>query len=196
MDLQITYIPDDEGVLKANIPERNKEWALAFIAEHSVKEPARIAAVVQEGHDEVLDAIAPLTDAQAKRKPSGDDWSVLDAMAHVVTTKQVCAGLCESLAGGTRPPGIGPEWEEEPAQDGITNLSFETLAAAREAAETVHQQLLGTISKLDSANLDVSFKHYIFGPMNAREWAVFQRIHDGDHIAQIRAMAEKLTAGR
>ena len=196
MDLKITYIPNDEGVLKANIPQRNREWALAFIAKHSVKEPAKIAALVQEGHDEVLDAIAPLTDSQAKRRRSDDDWSVLDAMAHVVTTKQVCAGLCGSLAGGSRPPGIGPEWEEEPAQDGITNVSFETLAAAREAAESVHQQLLGTISKLDSANLEVSFKHYIFGAMNAREWAVFQRIHDGDHIAQIRAMTEELTRGQ
>lgn len=196
MDLQITYAPDDQGVLKANIPQRNKEWAQAFIAEHSVKEPAQIAAVVQEGHDEILAAIAPLTEAQAKQKASDDDWSVLDAMAHVVTTKQVCAGLCGSLAGGSRPPGIGPEWEEEAAQDGITNVSFETLAAAREAAETVHQQLLGTISEFDSANLDVSFKHYIFGPMNAPEWAVFQRIHDGDHIAQIRSMAAELTKGR
>ena len=196
MDLEISYIPDDEGVLKANIPQWNKEWALAFIAKHSVKEPAQIAAVVQEGHEQVLDAIAPLTDAQAKQKPSDGGWSVLDAMAHVVTTKQVCAGLCGSLASGLRPPGIGPEWEEESAQDGITNVTFETLAAAREAAETVHQQLLGTISKLDSANLDVRFKHYIFGPLNAREWAVFQRIHDGDHIAQIRAMAEGLTKGR
>ena len=81
MDLEITYILDDEGVLKANIPQRNREWALAFIAEHSVKEPAKIAALVQEGHDEVLDAIAPLTDEQAKRRRSDDDWSVLDAMA-------------------------------------------------------------------------------------------------------------------
>lgn len=195
MDLQITYKPDAEGVLKANIPQRSKEWVLAFIAEHSMKEPAQIAAVVQEGHDEVLAAIAPLSDAQAKQKLADDSWSVLDAMAHVVTTKEVCAGLCGSLAGGSRPPGIGPEWEEEAAQDGITNVSFDTLAAAREAAVTAHQQLLGTISNLESANLDVTFKHYIFGPMNARQWAIFQRIHDGDHIAQIRAMAEELTKG-
>ena len=196
MDLQITYVPNGQGELKANIPQQNREWALAFIAEHSVKEPEQIAAVVQEGHDEVLAAIAPLTNAQAKRRRSDDGWSVLDAMAHVVTTKQVCAGLCASLAGGSRPPGIGPEWEEEAAQDGIASVSFETLAAAREAAETVHQQLLRTISGLDSANLEVSFKHYIFGSMNAREWAVFQRIHDGDHVAQIRAMTAELTRGQ
>lgn len=193
MDLRISYVPDDKGVLKADIPDRSKEWVLAFIAEHSVMDPAQIAAVVQEGHDEVLDAIAPLTDAQAKQKASDGDWSVLDAMAHVVTTKQVCAGLCGSLAAGSRPPGIGPEWEEEAAQDGITNVTFETLSAAREAAESTHQQLLEAISKLDSANLDVTFKHYIFGPMNARQWAVFQRVHDGDHIAQIRTMADDLT---
>ena len=193
MDLEISYIPDDEGVLKANIPQRSKEWVLAFIAEHSVKEPAQIAAVVQEGHDEILDAVTPLTDAQAKQKPSDGGWSVLDAMAHVVTTKQICAVLCGSLAGGSRPPGIGPEWEEESVQDGITNVTFELLATAREVAETAHQQLMGAISKLDSANLDIRFKHYIFGPLNAREWAIFQRIHDGDHIAQIRTMAEEST---
>lgn len=196
MDLEIVYAPDEQGVLKANIPQRTKEWALAFIAEHAGKDPAQIAEVVQEGHDEILDAIAQLTDEQATHKPSDDDWSVLDAMAHVVTTKQVCAGLCGSLAGGSRPPGIGPEWEEEPAQDGVTTVRFQTLAAAREAADTAHQQLMGNISKLDSANLDVRFKHYIFGPMNAREWAVFQRVHDGDHIAQIRAMATELTKGQ
>ena len=194
MDLEITYSSSDDGQKRASIPARTKEWALSFIAKESVKEPEDIAAVVQAGHDEVLDAISKLTDEQAKQKGPDDEWSVLEAMAHVVTTKQVVTGLTASLAGGSRPAGIGPEWEEESAQDGITNVSFETLAAAREAAETVHQQLLGTISKLDSANLDVSFKHYIFGPMNAREWAIFQRIHDGDHIAQLRKIVSAILA--
>ena len=194
MDLEITYSSGGDGRKKAVIPARTKEWALAFIAKESAKGPEDIAAVVQAGHDEVLNAIADLTDEQPKQKGPGDQWSVLEAMAHVVTTKQVVAGLTSSLAGGSRPPGIGPEWEEESAQDGITNVSFQTLAAAREAAETVHRQLLGTISKLGSANLDVSFKHYIFGPMNAREWAVFQRIHDGDHIAQLRKIVSAVSA--
>ena len=185
MDLQITYNPDDEGVLKANIPQRNKEWAVAFIAEHSVEGPVQIAAIVQEGHDEILAAIAPLTDAQAKQKPSDDDWSVLDAMAHVVTTKQVIVGLCRSLGEGVWPPGIGPEWEEEAAQDGITTASFSSIIAARDAAQAAHSELVELIHELDRANTDVRFKHYIFGPLNAREWAVFQRIHDGDHIPQI-----------
>ncbi|MCH7699455.1 MAG: hypothetical protein IH865_11015, partial [Chloroflexi bacterium] len=109
MDLEITYSPGADGQKTASIPARTKEWALSFIAEESAKGPNEIAAVVQQGHDEVLDAIANLTDGQAKQKDPDDDWSVLEAMAHVVTTKQIVTGLTASLAAGSRPPGIGPE---------------------------------------------------------------------------------------
>jgi hypothetical protein len=30
----------------------------------------------------------------------------------------------------------------------------------------------------------------MFGPLNAREWFLFQRLHDVDHAAQIRAVRE------
>ncbi len=194
MDLEITYSPGADGQKTANIPARTKEWALSFIAEESAKGPSEIAAVVQQGHDEVLDAIANLTDRQAMQKDPDDDWSVLEAMAHVVTTKQIVTGLTASLAAGSRPPGIGPEWEEESAQDGITNVSFESLEEARSAAESAHAGLLSTIQGLNAANTDVRFRHYIFGAMNAREWALFQRVHDGDHIAQLRKIVSAVLA--
>lgn len=193
MDLEISYFPDDEGVLKANVPQRNKEWVLAFIAEHSVEDRAQIAAIVQEGHAEILNAIQNLTDDEAKQKGTDNDWSVLETLAHVVTTKQVVAGLTSTLAAGSRPPGLGPEWEEEPAQDGITNVSFDSLDDARSAAESAHAGLLSAIQGLDTANTVVRFKHYIFGALNAREWAIFQRIHDGDHIAQLRRIVSAVS---
>jgi len=35
------------------------------------------------------------------------------------------------------------------------------------------------------ANVETRFGHFLFGELNALEWAVFQRVHDGDHSNQI-----------
>ncbi len=185
MDLEIRYSRQADGTKKATIPNNTKEWALSFIQEHAGKPPSAIEAVVQAGQDELLGLISGMSDDQARFSPGAGEWSTLDAMAHVVTTKQVVVGLCRSLGQGVRPPGIGPEWEEEAAQDGITTARFSSISAARDAAQAAHSELVELILDLDGANADVRFSHYIFGPLNAREWAVFQRIHDGDHIPQI-----------
>ena len=48
------------------------------------------------------------------------------------------------------------------------------------------------IAGVDAADMSLTFRHFFFGAMNAREWSCFQRIHDGDHgpqILRIRASA-------
>ena len=185
MDLKIRYSRQADGTKKASIPANTREWALSFIQEEAGKPPSAIEAVVQAGQDELLGIIAGMSDDQACFTSGTEEWSALDVMAHVVTTKQVVVGLCRSLGQGVKPPGFGPEWEEESAQDGISTTSFSSINAARDAAQAAQRELVELIRDLDRANTDVRFSHYIFGPLNAREWAVFQRIHDGDHIPQI-----------
>jgi hypothetical protein len=84
------------------------------------------------------------------------------------------------------PEGFGPQWEEAAAQDGITVVRFETLADARAALEAAHEDWLTFIRGFnDATNTELQFRHYIFGAFNAREWAVFQRVHDINHTPQI-----------
>ena len=86
---------------------------------------------------------------------------------------------------------MGEEFEEARAQDGVAFAHFGTLSEARTAADAAHAQLIEFIRSLGpSTNVETRFKHFLFGAFNAREWPVFQRIHDGDHtphIAQIKA---------
>jgi hypothetical protein len=192
MDLGIQYTRQPDGSKRASIPDRSREWALSFIKEHAAKPPAEIEAVVQEGHDQIIRLLDGLTDEQAASHPAEDEWSVLDAMAHVVSTKQIMVALIGSLSQGALPPGAGPEWEEESRQDGVTIRTFATVAEARDAANEAQRQLLDLIAGIDAANSEMRFKHYIFGPMNAREWCVFQRIHDGDHTPQIERLVARL----
>ena len=184
-DLRITYTTSPDGTKKASLPEDSYAFVIDSIRETSRKSAEGIAASVQEGHAEIIRNIDGLTDAQARYKPAPGDWSVLEVMAHIVTVKRVMAALCTSLGSGQLPPGFGPQFEEERAQDGVTAVRFETIAEAREAAEAAHGELLAFIAGVDAADTSLTFRHFFFGAMNARQWACFQRIHDGDHGPQI-----------
>jgi hypothetical protein len=192
-DLHIAYKTGADGERHATLPDETIQYVKDFIRETSGKSAAEIAAVVQEGHDIVLSHLEGLSDDQARTRITPDDWSVLEAMAHVVTVKRIMPVLARSLASGELPPGFGPQLEEERAQDGVTAASFSTVAEAREAAEGAHNDLLDFIrGPMDGASLELRFKHFFFGPLNAREWACFQRIHDGDHIGQLTRIVASL----
>ena len=185
VDFKITYSTDSDGNRKFHMSEEARTAVLDFIHDTAAKSPTEIAAIVQAGHDAVLRNIAGLTDAQAQHKPSAEDWSVLETMGHIVTVKRVMATLAASMAAGALPPGFGPQFEEERAQDGFIAATFTTVAEARDAADAAHRDLLAVIEKVDDANTEVRFKHFFFGALNAREWCCFQRIHDGDHGPQL-----------
>jgi hypothetical protein len=157
--------------------------ARGFIDRKSQDDPSAIREAVVQGQDQLLAAIDGLSAEQTTFKPADDIWSVLEVLAHVVTAKGGVARVCERLARGETVSGHGPEGER---QDGITRMSFATLDEARSALEVAHSELLTFVDKsLVGANLDVRYNHFIFGDLNCRGWAAFQRVHDADHSLQI-----------
>jgi hypothetical protein len=185
MDLQLKYVVGDDGRRHLTIPDDTRAFVISFVQEHARKPVADIAALVQEGHDKLHAALAGVSEPQAKFKPGPDDWSILELMDHVVTTKQIVGNLCRVLGEGQRPPGFGAEWEEEARQDGVTLTRFASLDEAKKSADAAHAVLLGLIANVDHVNTDTRFKHFVFGELNSREWAVFQRVHDEDHTPHI-----------
>jgi len=186
LDLQLTYVVGEDGVRHLTLPDDVRAYIVRFIREGAAKEPADIAAIVQEGHDELLAALHGLSEAQARHKPAPDEWSVLELMDHVVTVKRSMAGLCRHLSEGSWPPGLTAEFQEEAAQDGVTLARFTSLAEARQAADEAHAGLLDFIRSITpETNTEKEFRHFLFGSMNCRQWAVFQRVHDADHAPAI-----------
>lgn len=185
LDLQLKYEVGDDGRRHLTIPDDTRAFVISFVKENARKPVGEIAALVQEGHDKLHAALAGVSEAQAKFKPRPDDWSILQLMDHVVTTKQVVGNLCRVLGEGQRPPGFSAEWEEEARQDGVTLTHFATLDEAKKSADAAHTVLLDLIANLDGVNTDARFKHFVFGDLNSREWAVFQRVHDEDHTPHI-----------
>jgi hypothetical protein len=158
--------------------------ARAFIERKAQEDPAAIREAVQQGQDQLAGVIEGLSAEQATFKPADDVWSVLEVLAHVVTAKGGVARICERLARGETVSGFGAEGERR--QDGVTRESFATLDQVREALNTAHGELLAFVDeRLAEGDADTRYTHFIFGDLNCREWAAFQRVHDADHSIQI-----------
>ncbi|OGO50343.1 MAG: hypothetical protein A2148_06700 [Chloroflexi bacterium RBG_16_68_14] len=176
------------------IPDEVRERIRAYLAHQAAKEPAEIRSIVQQGHDQLFGALDGLSAEQAIFKPGPDDWSVLEVLGHAVQSERGVARICGLLARGETPAGFGDEGEARP-RPGINpaTKSFPSLAEARPALEEAHQELLAFIDALSSeADVETRYEHGFFGLLNCREWAVFQRLHDGDHAGQI----EKIKSAR
>ena len=160
-----------------SVPDDVKERVLSYIAHQSEKQPEGIAAVVEQGHDQLVGLLEGLSDEQAAFKASAEDWSVLEVLRHVVGSKRGVARRCSVLARGEASASFEPADEVG---------SFASLSEARAALDAGHRELLASVrAPTPDANVDVTFDHPFFGPLNCREWAVFQRVHDGDHAGQI-----------
>ena len=163
-----------------------QERVTGYIKHNASKSNEAVLGLIGQGHTQLMEVIDGLSDEQATFKPSADDWSVLDTMQHVVAAKKGVARMCAQLARGEQPGGIGGEGQETQKQDGVTGRSYATLAEATTAAVASHEELVAFVNGLtEASNTDETFDHFLFGPLNCREWAVFQRVHDGDHGGQI-----------
>jgi hypothetical protein len=168
------------------VPDDVRDRLVSYFKRQASKGTEAIAEAVQEGHDGFLEVVDGISEEQAKFKPSPDVWSVVEVLQHAATTKRELAVLCGKLARGESYGGLGVEGEGATAQDGVTLVHFGSLAEARAAVEETHGELMSFVAGLSpETNVDARFKHFIFGALNCREWAVFQRVHDGDHARQI-----------
>ncbi len=163
-----------------------RERVTGYIKHNANKSNDAVLDLIHHGHKQMMELVAGLSGEQATFKPSAEEWSVLDTMQHVVAAKIGVARMCEALARGEQPAGIGGEGQDTQKQDGVTGRTYASLAEASDAAVAAHEQLAAFVNGLsDASNTDETYDHFLFGSLNCREWAVFQRVHDGDHGGQI-----------
>ncbi len=160
------------------VTDELRDRLLNYVSHQVSKGPEAIRNAVQKGQEQLLGAINGISEEQASFKPDADTWSVLEVLRHVVDAKQRNVEGCAALARGETRGG-----EAEPGRGGG---ELPSLAAARSALEASHGELAAVVASFSpAANLEARYKHPWFGPLNCQEWAVFQRIHDGDHAEQI-----------
>jgi hypothetical protein len=133
---------------------------------------------------ELLDALDGVTDAQADFKPSPDAWSIREVAQHILKSSRGTRGLVQRLAAG-QGPGEG--------DDRVFETPRETTDAPIEALrdELLRDGLAwaaATEQLPPRPPLEPTAPHMMFGPLHARAWYLFERVHDVDHANQIKAV--------
>ncbi len=128
----------------------------------------------------LLQVIDRVSDEQADWSPGGDEWSTRQVVEHVLAVSRGTLQLIEDLAAGRGED----EREERPATKMPTSFKRLRSHLVEHSVKlaSLPERLPGIV------NLQMTSPHSSFGELNAREWFLFNRIHDTDHLKQIEAI--------
>ncbi len=156
-----------------------REQLVSYVRHQVAKGPAGMRQAIQKGYDEILGQLEGISDEQSKFKSTPADWSVLEVLRHVEESTRATARSCAQLARGEQAAAIG-------AVGIVTKEPAVSLAQARGELAAAHAELLAFVDSVSSeTNVTLTRAHPSFGSFNCLEWAVFERVHDGDHANQI-----------
>jgi uncharacterized damage-inducible protein DinB len=131
------------------------------------------------------DAAAAVPLARFTQRPGVEDWSAAEVLTHVLDMTERGATAIETvIAEGRIPPPIRDELRRE-QRAGLTEAAdYRRVWDARR--EQLYERVLAARG---DEHLDVKITHQTFGSFSWREWLLFMRVHDLDHMRQLQSIA-------
>jgi hypothetical protein len=127
--------------------------------------------------------------ARFAERPAPDEWSAAEVYTHIVQVNESGARAIEGILDhGTGPPRITD------AISGETRGDLKTAEDYWQAYRARRERLLERVMRASGdENLEIKITHNQFGPLSWREWLLFMRVHDLDHMRQLEAIARHFT---
>jgi hypothetical protein len=122
-------------------------------------------------------------------RPAEGEWSAAEVFTHVLEmTEHGDAAIGAIIAGG----------QPMRVRDAVSGRVAAGLEGAEDywrAFESLREPFYARVLEArGDEHLDVTISHPTFGPLNWREWMLFMRVHDLDHMRQIEAIADGFEA--
>lgn len=174
----------------------------------SKEERAKMIKLLQDSHEETLDAIKGLSDAQWNYKASPEKWSVGECVEHIWLAEGLLFAQVEKALSNPE----NPNWAEQTkgkdefVYNVLTNRKgkaqapetikptgksrAEILKGLKEARKSTMKFAKGTNAAMKSHTQDHIFK--VFGTLNAYQWLLYIPSHNLRHnqqIAEVKASA-------
>jgi hypothetical protein len=162
--------------------ERIRSYLIAQAAKLSI---AELVQKVRDDSSALEAAGAAVPRARFTDRPGEGEWSAAEVWTHVLQmSEHGAASIAAILDNGKLP---------ERARDEISGETRPGLAdspAYWRAYLDVREPLYERVSKASGdENLDVKINHPMFGDFSWREWFLFMRVHDLDHMRQLQSIA-------
>ena len=122
-------------------------------------------------------------------RPAEGEWSAAEVFTHVLEMTEHGDAAINAIIAGGQPMRV---------RDAISGNVDEGLAGAEDywrAFDALREPFYARVLRArGDEHLDVTISHPTFGPLNWREWLLFMRVHDLDHMRQIEAIADRFEA--
>jgi len=128
---------------------------------------------------ELIKEVSDVTQSQADFSFHKDEWAISEILEHVINSTSRVTDLISDLTSG----GIGDSSGIDPPRE-LSHSNIDELRG--QILEGAFKWTAMTDNLPDTPNMENNSNHGSFGDLHAGGWYMFQRVHDLDHLNQIR----------
>lgn len=166
------------------------QQALAYARHQAAKSLADLAALMERTGADCGRCLEGVSEAQASFRPAlsgaggyGEEWSMKEVVGHMLVASLSINREIANLVAG-RPV-------SQPGRVGLTAGGDRPIEELRLALARLWRETGGLVASLpEDGNLERTWDHPWFGPLNFKEWIAFQRLHAMDHVQQMERLKE------
>jgi hypothetical protein len=173
------------------MPQEERDRIRSYLV--TVANRLSIPELVEKVRQDVLplrEAALAVPAERFSERPAPGEWSAAEVLGHVLEMNEWGADAIEAVL-EERPLPAPPSDEV-----GATARQLPESAEAFWAAfEPRREALLARVLRTEgNEHLDRKLRHPFFGDLSWREWLLFMRVHDLDHLRQVQAIARAFGA--
>ena len=158
------------------------QQALAYARHQAAKSLADLAALMERTGADCGRCLEGVSEAQASFS-HGEEWSMKEVVGHMLVASLSINREIANLVEG-RPV-------SQPGRTGLTAGGDRPIEELRLALADLWAETGGLVASLPKGgNLERTWDHPWFGPLNFKEWIAFQRLHAMDHVQQMERLRE------
>lgn len=173
------------------IPDETVQRVRGYLTSQAAKlNLPEIVEKVRADAETLREAALAVPDDRLFERPAGagpEAWSPAEVLTHVVQANAICADAIEAMI-ETGECGVYLDATNE--QRPVPAAGIASAAAYWEALCERRERLFALVlAARGDEHLEATLHHQWFGPLTWRETLLFLRLHDGDHLRGLQAIA-------
>ena len=154
-----------------------REQALSYMRHQAAKSMDDLAALMERTGADCARCLEGVSEEQAGFQYD-QEWSMKEVLGHMIESGK---GVNREIANLVEDRPSARE-----ARMGVVAGADRTLEEMRQMLTDLWAETGRLVASLPEAgNLERTWEHPAFGPLNFREWIAFQRLHAMDHVQQM-----------